>query len=103
MGKHEGELCGGKATAGRGSSKLVSRSNLLRMHWLPLRDVVVPCAMDHGLSYEKPQAAFAGFWICRCAAATTWSVVNPNFFWSSLRGAEAPNDVMPMISPVSPA
>src|SRR5262249_20676933 len=36
------------------------------------------------------------------AAATTASGVNPNFFCSSLRGAEAPKVFMPMISPVLP-
>jgi hypothetical protein len=29
--------------------------------------------------------------------------VNPNFFCSSFRGAEAPKAFMPMIPPVSPA
>jgi hypothetical protein len=29
---------------------------------------------------QKPQAAYAGFWSCLFAAATTLSVVNPNFF-----------------------
>ena len=48
-------------------------------------------------------AAFAFRWSCPFAAATILSFVNPNFFCSSLRGADAPNDFMPMISPVSPA
>src|SRR5262249_8942328 len=36
------------------------------------------------------------------AAATTASGVNPNFFCSSLSGAEAPKVFMPMISPAFP-
>src|SRR5712692_5843308 len=38
----------------------------------------------------------------RRAASTTCSAVNPNFVWSSLRGAEAPNVCIPMTSPPAP-
>ena len=34
---------------------------------------------------------------CCFAAATTLSAVKPNFFWSSLSGAEAPNVLIPML------
>ena len=39
---------------------------------------------------------------CSFAAATTWSGSNPNFLWSSLSGAEAPNVFMPMTWPDVP-
>ena len=34
---------------------------------------------------------------CCFAAATTLSAVKPNFFWSSLSGAEAPKVLIPMV------
>ena len=36
------------------------------------------------------------------AAVITWSGSNPNFFWSSLSGADAPNVRMPMMCPTVP-
>src|SRR6478609_238621 len=36
------------------------------------------------------------------AASTTWFTVNPNFFCSSLSGADAPNLIMPIRVPVGP-
>ena len=45
---------------------------------------------------QRPRAS------CRLAAATTASAENPNFFCSSLSGAEAPKVFMPMASPVVP-
>jgi hypothetical protein len=39
---------------------------------------------------------------CSFAAATTLSGSKPNFLWSSLSGAEAPNVFMPMTRPVGP-
>ena len=39
---------------------------------------------------------------CFLAAATTASTEKPNFFCSSLSGAEAPNVVMPIASPLMP-
>jgi hypothetical protein len=39
---------------------------------------------------------------CSFAAVTTQSGSKPNFLWSSLSGAEAPNVFMPMTRPDSP-
>ena len=36
------------------------------------------------------------------AANTTWSGSKPKCFWSSFRGAEAPNVFMPMTTPDGP-
>ena len=39
---------------------------------------------------------------CALAAAATWSGSNPNFLWSSLSGADAPNVCMPIMRPALP-
>src|SRR6185312_5029796 len=39
---------------------------------------------------------------CDFAASTTFSGVKPNFFRSSLNGADAPNVCMPILAPVRP-
>ena len=46
---------------------------------------------------EDPRIAHLAFAICCFAAAMTFWEVNPNFFCSSLSGAEAPNVSMPML------
>ena len=39
---------------------------------------------------------------CAFAAAATWSGSKPNFLWSSLSGADAPNVCMPIMRPALP-
>src|SRR5262249_9126380 len=68
---------------------------------LHLRDVVVPGRLADG---DEPQRLHrrAARATCSRAAARTRSGVKPNFFCSSLSGAEAPKGCMPMASPVVP-
>ena len=63
---------------------------------LPLRPRGEPGGARHG---QRPVAARA---TCARAAAATASGVKPNFFWSSLSGAEAPNVSMPIRVPSRP-
>ena len=52
---------------------------------------------------ERVHAAFsAARASCSRAAASTFSVVKPNFFSKSLIGAEAPKECMPMRAPLLP-
>jgi hypothetical protein len=50
--------------------------------------------MTIGTPYLLPSSSLA--------AAATWSGSKPNFLWSSLSGAEAPNVFMPMMRPAVP-
>ena len=60
----------------------------------PTHHVIDPYARCLGGTVFRSSNSFA--------AATTCSGLNPNFFWSSLSGAEAPNVFMPMMRPSNP-
>ena len=59
-----------------------------------LRPVCDNCLPSACIGYFLPS--------CSLAAATTRSGSKPNFLWSSLSGADAPNVFMPMTWPRSP-
>jgi hypothetical protein len=53
-------------------------------------------------SWQRRRIYRVTLFICSLAADTTASTVNPNFFCSSFRGADAPKVLMPMRSPSRP-
>src|SRR5260370_3805631 len=59
-----------------------------------IHDPRVPVENDSRGAHLLPSTSLAG--------ETTWSGSNPKCFWSSLRGAEAPNVFIPMIRPDVP-
>src|SRR5262245_9094992 len=73
-------------------------TQVLSLHLLPCQSA----APSRTRMWSKTTRMAYGLPSCAFAAAATWSGSKPNFLWSSLSGADAPNVCMPIMRPARP-